>query len=326
MRNIRRLNILDKNQLKKIAQLASPNANYYFKYHLMKEFACLAQSFLPLRFKFMTESYVYSDDRCIKGMISTFPTQGNPEQININRLLFENNDYQIGKELINFIIKHYGEEGAKTFKVIIDNNHKDLEQLFMQGCGFRCGSYENLWDISADVNYFKSINPLEFKHASDSHACLIADLRNSELITHYRPAMEQHEEEFKEPLIKIFNAKYENRFVLLSGEHVVAYLTIQTNDNYNFIISLTKNSGYQLNYDEIIAFAIQNIMSKRSSEFKVYLKQKKYLKFAQDYENYLHARNYECIQTQHILLKEFYKPIKQEFQSFVFGENKLLSN
>ncbi len=326
MSNIRRLNIFDKNQLKKIAELASPNANYYFKYHLMKECACIAQSFLPLRFKFMPESYVYSDDRCIKGMISVFPTQGNPEQININRLLFENNDYHTGKELINFIIKHYGEEGAKTFKVVIDNNHKELEQLFMEGCGFRCGSYENLWDISHDINYFKDIKPLELKNATDSHAGLIAELNNSELITHYRPAMEQTEEEFHEPLIKIFNNKYEDNFVLLCGDSAVAYLTVQTNDNFNFIISLTKNNGYNLSYDEIIAYGIQSIISKRSSDFRVYLKQKKYLKFAQDYETYLHARNYECIQTQHVLLKEFYKPIKQEFQAFVFGENKLLSN
>ncbi len=326
MRNIRRLNIFDKNQLKRIAELANPNPDYYFKYDVIKEFACSAQSLLPLRFKFMPESYVYADNRSIKGMISTFPTQGNPEQININRLLFENEDYHIGKELINFIIGHYGEEGAKTFKVIIDNNHKDLERLFIEGCGFRCGSYENLWDITHDVNRFKNIKPLEFKNATDAHARQLAELRSSELISYYRPALERTEEEFKEPLIKIFNARYEDNFVLTSGEHVIAYLTIQTNDNYHFIISLTKNNGYQLNYDEIIAYAIQNITRKRSSEFKVYLKQKKYLKFAQDYEQYLHSHCYKCIQTQHILIKEFYKPIKQEFQAFVFGENKLLSN
>ena len=325
MSNIRRLNILDKNQLKKIAELASPNANYYFKYHLMKECACIAQSFLPLRFKFMPESYVYSEGGRIKGMISVFPTQGNPEQININRLLFENNDYLTGKELINFIIRHYGEEGAKTFKVVIDNNHKELEQLFMEGCGFRCGSYENLWDITHDIDYFNNCKPLEFQKATDSHAGLLADLNNSELITYYRPAMEQTEYEFKEPLVKIFDNKYEDKFVLLCDGQAIALLEIQTNDNYNFIISLTKNSGYQLNYDEIIAYGIQNIQTKRSSECHIYLKQKKYLKFAQDYENYLHSRNYECIQTQHVLIKDFYKPIKQEFQAFVFGEIKQFS-
>ena len=323
--SIRRLNIFDKNQLKKIAELANPNVNYYFKYHLMKECVCIAQSFLPLRFKFMPESYVFSESGRIKGMISVLPTRGNPEQININRLLFENNDYQTGKELIQFIINHYGEEGAKTFKVVIDNNHKALEQLFMEGCGFRCGSYENLWDITHDIDYFNNCKPQDFQKATDTHAGFIADLNNSELITLYRPAMERTEDEFKEPLVKIFDNQYEDNFVLISAGIAVAYLEIQTNDNYNFIISLTKNDGYNLDYDEIIAFGVQNILNKRSSECHIYLKQKKYLKFAQDYENYLHARNYECIQTQHVLIKDFYKPIKQEFQAFVFGEIKQFS-
>lgn len=326
MKTIRRLSIFDKNQLTRIAQLASPNINYYFKYHLLKELACITQSFLPLQFKTMSESYVYSENRSIKGMISVVPTQGNPQQININRLLFENNDYITGKELINFIVKHYGELGAKTFKVIIDNNQKELEQLFIEGCGFRCGSYENLWDITGDINYFKEQKPLELEKISDSHAPMLADLNNSELINHYRPTLERLENEFKDPLIKIFNNRYQDNFVLLCDGHAVAHLEIQTNDNYNFIATLTKNSGYQLNYDEIFAFAIQHIESKRTREFKIYLKQRKYLKFAQEFENYLHDHDYKCVQTEHLLVKDFYRPIKQEFQAFVFGENKLLSN
>lgn len=324
MKVIRRLNIFDKNQLKKIAQLASPN--YHFKYHLMKEFACITQSFLPLKLKTMPESYVYSEGKTIKGMISVAPTQGNPEVININRLLFENNDYATGKELIDFIVGRYGELGAKTFKVIIDNNQKDLEQLFLEGCGFRCGSYENLWDVSADIQYFANQGRLEFKKATDSNAWALAELHNSELINYYRPALECTENEFKDPLITIFNNKYEDNFVLLEKKYAVAHLKIQTNDNYNFIVSLTKNNGYRLNYDEIIAFAVQSIMSKRSRDFKLYLKQRKYLKFAQEFEDYLHERKYECVQTQHVLVKDFYKPIKQEFQAFIFGENKLLSS
>lgn len=325
MGNIRKLNIFDKKRLKKIAGISSLNSDY-FKYNLMKECTCSAQSFLPLKFKFVPESYVLVEENNIKGMISVSVTQGNPEQVNITRLLFENNDYQTGKELINFIIRHWGEQGAKTFKVIIDINHKDLEHLFMNGCGFRCCSYENLWDISQDCKYFRNIEPLGFTTAYDSHAHSIAELCNSELVPYYRPTLEHNENEFKEPLLKIFDNKYENNYVLLEKNQIIAYLTIQTNDNYNFIITLTKNNGYQLNYDEIVSFALKSIEKKRNSDFKVYLKQKKYLKFSQDYENYLHSRKYECIQTQHVLVKEFYKPIKQEFQAFVFGENKLLSN
>lgn len=325
MSNIRRLNIFDKSRLKKIAGITGFSDDY-FKYNLLKECASPMQGFLPLQLKFMPESYVLSESGTIKGLICVATTQGNHEQINIKRLLFEDNDYLTGKKLIKFIVRHYGEKGAKNFKVIVDNKQKDLEQLFIDGCGFRCCSYENLWDISHDINYFIGIQPLEFSPATDGHARQIAELINGEIITHYQPALTRNENEFKAPVIKLFDNKYENNYILLDKDVAIAFLTIQTNDNYNFIISLTKNNGYQLDYDAIISFALKTIAAKRNSGFKAYLKQKKYLKFAHDYETYLHARNYNCIQTQHVLVKEFYKPIKQEFQAFVFGENKLLSN
>ena len=325
MSNIRRLNIFDKAQIKKIAGLTSLNSDY-FKYNILKECACSIQSLLPLRCKFMPESFVYNENLSIKGMVSIRTTRGNHEQINISRLLFENNDYKTGRELINFIIRHYGEQGAKNFKVIIQNNHKELENLFIRGCGFRCGSWENLWDITNDVKHFKRIEPEHFISLNDTHSQQIAELYNSELIPYYRPTLEHTPEEFKEPLVKIFDHKYENHYVLIEQNQLIAYLTIQTNDNFNFIITLIKNNAYPLDYDRAIAFAIKNIRSRRSSRYRVYVKQTKSLKFAQDYEEYLHFRGYKCVQTEHVLVKDFYKPVKQEFQAFVFGENKLFSN
>jgi len=325
MGNIRKLNFLDKNQLKKIAGFANSNSNY-FKYNLLKECACSAQDLLPLNFKIIPESFVSIENKELKGMISVCPTSGNAEQINILRLLFENDDYQTGKDLIEFIVHKYGELGAKTFKVIIDNNLKDLERLFMNGCGFRCCSYENLWDVTWDLERFSAIESYDFVLTNDSHAKIISELANSELVTHYKPALERPENEFKDPILKIFDSTYENRYILTDNGKTMAYLTIKTHDNENFIMSLTKNSGFSLDYDKIIAFAVKRIKSNRNSEFKLYLKQKKYLKFASDYENYMHEHKYECIQTQHVLVKEFYKPVKQEFRAFVFGEGKIFSN
>ena len=42
------------------------------------------------------------------------------------------------------------------------------------------------------------------------------------------------------------------------------------------------------------------------------------------FEEYLHSKGYKCIQTQCVLVKDFYKPLKQKenvLQVFLFGEN-----
>lgn len=322
MEKIRRLNIFDKNKLLSLSSELSCD----LKYNFAKELACAGQFCLALPMKFLPESFVYEQDAKIKGMISVSTAHGNPYRINIKRLLFKADDYMTGKELINHVIGHYGGLGAKTFKVVIDDKQKDLETLFVKGCGFRCGSWENLWDITDDISRFSKIKPINFKSTVDGHTNGISELFNTELLTYYKPSMEVIPNEFKSPLLKVFSSDWENSFVLLRSKNVVAYLTIKTSDNKNFVITLIKNDGYYLDYDRLISFALKTIKSKRNSSFNVFLRQRKCYKFSSDFEEYLHEHDYECVQTQHVLIKDFYKPIKEEYRSFIFSEGKLISN
>ena len=99
-------------------------------------------------------------------------------------------------------------------------------------------------------------------------------------------------------------------------------MSITTTDNLNFILDLTSNEGYQISYDEVLSFAIKEIASKKS-KFYVFFKQKKYTNTSERFEEYLHSKGFNCIQTQNVLVKDFYKPIKQPesaLQVFLFGE------
>lgn len=324
MLNVRRLSLFDKCKVKEIVQ--SNGYGNDLKYPILKEIFCNAQSFLPLRFKFLPETFVCTDGNELTGLISVRAVRGNPYVINILQLIFANNDYNTGKELINFVVEYYGRQGAKTFKVMIDDGQKDLENLFMNSCGFRCGSWENLWDLSDDIEHFIGTQTINFVQMNDGFSSDVADLINSELQPYYKPALERTPDEFRSPVIEVFNNFHENSFIKHLNRKVCAYLTIKTPDNENYILTPYKNSGYNIAYDEIISFGIKNILAHRSSKFKLYLCQKKNLKFATELEDYLNSHDYKCINTKHLLIKEFYKPVKQEYKSFVFGENALLTN
>ena len=91
---------------------------------------------------------------------------------------------------------------------------------------------------------------------------------------------------------------------------------------------MSVNDGYNISYDEIINFALSEI-SRRKTKFYAFLKHRQYTKTADVLEKYLHERNLNCIQTQCVLVKDFYKPVKQKenaLQIFLFGENELASN
>ncbi len=56
------------------------------------------------------------------------------------------------------------------------------------------------------------------------------------------------------------------------------------------------------------------------------IKQKKYVKNSEKFGEFLQSQGYKPIQTQQILVKDFYKPIKEEsanWKVFILGENQV---
>lgn len=330
MARIRRLSCLDIPKISKMVEYLDNNNNNNdkFTHDLRNEAMARIHTLLPLKWKFLPESYVLSEGNEIHGLITVTPTRGNPFKINITRLIFGNNFYDVGKQLVEFVIARYGSKGASSFCVTVDESHDELLQLFSNGCGFRHCSYENLWKIEN----FKPENvfPAGFRPCQNSDAKQVSRLFNAELQSLFRPSLERDKNEYKEPFFAGLTNFYKNRYVLEEPQkkRIIAYLSVTTTDNLNFIIDISVNEGYNLSYDEILYFALQEISAKKSSFF-AFVKQKKYTKTSEGFEEYLKGRGFNCIQTQHVLVKDFYRPVKQTenvLQVFLFGENRVSAN
>lgn len=307
--------------------LDNDDSNRFTK-ELRNEAVRFLHSHFPLKYKFLPESFILLERNEILGLITIVPTMGNPYKITITRLIFQNNLYDVGKQLVEFVIARYGAIGATSFSVVIDQSHEELFQLFLNECGFRHCSCENLWKIE-NFNY-KDYNPAHFRACQNSDAKKVSDLYNAELTSLYKPALIRIKTEFKEPFFEGITNFYKNRYVLEEAAHkrIIAYLSITTSDNLNFILDLTTSDGYELSYDDILAFAIKEISQKKSN-FYVFIKQKKYTITSEKFEEYLHYKGFNCIQTQNVLVKDFYKPIKQKenvLQVFLFGEHSITAN
>ena len=305
---IRRLNCFDAPKIKKMISYLGDNEK--ISKTLSNEAFGLIHGILPLKYKFLPESYILLEKKEILGLITVVPTSGNPYKINITRLIFQQNMYDVGKRLVEFVIARFGAKGAASFKVTVDQSHDELLNLFMQGCGFRQCSFENLWKLDNSKQ--------------------VAQLYNNELKNLYKPSLQRLKTEYKEPVFEGLTNFYKNRYVLEepSNHRIIAYLSITTSDNLNFIIDMSVNDAYNIPYDEIINFALEEI-SRRKTTFYAFLKHRQYTANADILENYLHERNLNCIQTQCVLIKDFYRPVKQQenvLQVFLFGENELASN
>lgn len=317
---IRRLNCFDAPKIKKMIAYLGSNEKY--SRAILTEAFHSIHSVLPLQYKFLPESYILLENNEILGLITTAPTNGNPYKINITRLIFKQNMYDIGKQLVEYVVAKYGAKGAISFRVLVDQCHEELLSLFVDGCGFRHCSYENLWKLDKFEPKLNEILP--FRHCQNSDAKQIAKLYNAELKNLYKPSLERTKSEYFEPVFAGMTKYYKNRYVLENFEtnKIIAYLSITTSDNYNFIIDMSLNDVFNIPYDGIINYALSQIRI-RKSKFCAFLKHRQYTNYADEMERYLHERNLNCIQTQCVLIKDFYKQIKQPekaLQLFQFGE------
>ncbi len=329
MAQIRKFNFLDGHRVKKlVSQIGCDYSDIVLK-TIIGHACCILHSFVPLKYRFLPETFLYLENDEIIGLITVVPTRGNPYKINIIRLIFKQNDYEVGKQLLEFVISRFGARGATTFYAAVDLSHEELINLFINSCGFRQCSYENLWKIENFTPQNKTKAP--FRYCQNSDAKAVADLYNNELKNIFKPAMERAKEEYKEPFFEGLTNFYKNRYVLEEpAKHkIIAYLSITTTDNLNFIIDMSINDAYGLDYDSVLNFALGEI-SRRKTTYYAFLKHRQYTKTADNLEEYLHKNNLNCIQTQCMLVKDFYKPIKETennpIQVFLLGENKVWSN
>jgi len=91
---------------------------------------------------------------------------------------------------------------------------------------------------------------------------------------------------------------------------VKAYFSFATYDNLNYILDITTSPWYECSLDDILNFTINQI-SKRQKEFSLFVKVKKYTTTAENLEQYLVEKEFKCIQNQIVLIKDFYRLIKE---------------
>ncbi len=329
MTRIRKLNCFDYPKLKKmISYLGSAEGEFFYKAFLNEPFGIIS-SVLPLKYKFLKESYILLDGKEILGLITIEPTIGNPYKINITRLVFQNNFYDSGKQLIDFVTSRYSAKGATSFIVSVDECHDELLKLFTDGCGFRQCASETLWKIE-DFNKNPEV-PLGFRHFCNGDSKTVCKLYNSEIETIYKSSLERIKQEFEDPIFGGYSQFYKNRYVIEepAKKQIIGYISITTSDNINFIIDFITNDGYEISYDDILNYAISEI-SRRRTVFYPFVKQKNYTKTAEKLGEYLKNKNYQPIQNQVLLVKNFYRPVKtaeNALQVFLFGENsKIVTN
>lgn len=324
MTKIRKTNYFDKFKIKKMISYLNPDVvKHYTKIFRYFPFAHL-HSFLPLCLKFLPESYVIEDKHEILGLIALSPAHANPFKQTISRLFLDKEYFTVGKQLVDFVVARYGSKGAYLFQSIVDTSNDELLELFTKGCGFRNCSTKELWLLPSDLE-IKSSRTSFIRPFHNRDAKAVVELYNDSLIQHFKSSLKKNKDEYTDPPFKSLDDYFMLKYVIEHNRQVIAFFSVMSNDNENFIITITKSMWYEINLEDIIQFC-QREVSKRKKNYSLYVKVQRYKQNIDDVEQYLNSVGATCSQSQAILVKDFYRRIKDTVKDKILLFNQINNN
>ena len=309
MSKIRKLYYFDKKNVRKMISFLNNGTDDTYVNHIMFNPLLPLHSILPLNNKFLPESYILKDNKDIKSIITVAPTKCPLKQMEIQKLLFEDDAYEAAGELIQYVVSKYKARGTASFIVKIDDYLQELIRLFTARCGFSQISYERLWKVKHIKR--KKYNKKIFRHFRTSDAQVVANLYNDLLLPHFRPLLSKEKKEFEELFFKGLSYYNEYKYILEDRESksVLAYISIQTSDNVNYIVDFLTTGWSEIDIDVILSF-IKDQIRKRKKRYHLYIRTQKYNQLGEKYENDFRERGFECIKNQAVLTNSSAKIIK----------------
>jgi len=310
MSKIKKVTYWNKKKLAKMVSCMKEQRNNSFLNFLSSTPVGFLHHLLPLKYKFLDESYILEQDSDPLGVITVSSIVGSSSKLQISQLLLADDSFSSAEQLINFVIVNYGANGATGFFATINENFAELINIFVNQCGFRQCSTEQIWEIPK-ISFKKSQN-IKYRRFKNSDLAEISAIYNSTLESHYKPTLERTEQEFSEFLFNGLTYTSNFRYIIEdnSTSKIIGYFLISTEDNENFLVDFNYSTGYDVDFDGILYYATREIL-KRKRRFKLHIKIKNYLQTGKIQTEYAQQKSFECKNTKLMLIKDFYKVIKQ---------------
>ena len=320
MAKIKKISFGDILHIKKlISVVCSDNIMNYRRLFFLSVPITYIQNFVyNVHFRRMPETYVaFDNNNNIKGLITVKAQHGNSYKWQIKSLFLDKNSHEEGKQLVEYIIAKFGARGVDTFYVSVDDNQNELIDLFIKGCGFRFCSTEALWSVS-NINFIEdNIDEKQFKQFKGTDAKKAADLFNDNLITHYKYSLSKEKDEFNDRLFQGINTDSDFKYIIEDENtgNLKAFIEIKTIDNTNYFVDAIVPPQFFDIYPSLLSFAIKKII-KRNKNFKLYIKNRKYLQGGELLEKFFKDNRFELLQNNAILVRDFFKTVKEESKIF----------
>ncbi len=315
MTKIRPLRFSDIKKIKKMMQYIAPEGGEvklpdfegaFFPFNLIH---CA----LPLGFKFIQECYIAEEGNNLLGLIGLVRDGKQKTRWKINRLVLNVNAYDVGKQLVDYVVNKYGGAGVETFVTAIDENYAEAVALFKNACGFRSCSQIQLWEtdndcLNEDYLHFKNM----VRKVLPSDAQILQECDENCLYPQFRPSLYKSVEDFRfdinNKMSNYFKGFKVERFLLEDVQRKMAegYLFLMTKDNSTFWADIVLSLPYQEYYKDAVNF-ITACAKEQNPNAKIYIYSRGYYQTHPKLIETLKNSGCRVTQTFQVLVKDYWK-------------------
>ncbi|MCE3236080.1 MAG: hypothetical protein K0Q50_2260 [Vampirovibrio sp.] len=223
---------------------------------------------LPLNLQFMPAIFVAASNNKVLGLIWLSRDGRHSRRWKIDHLILdpESFSYDVGTQLVNYVINRYGGEGVQTFLAYVDQYYNTGLGL-LKSCGFRrCGR----------LHYFSHQNPgnlklepiaLEGLRESTNADCgKLAALYNEALPPEAKVCLEKSWKDFYRPVTQRSGEKLKGLFFKrwvvqdVARDCLIASIELSTADYQDFYLTLMANAGWENAYRDVLTYAVQQVL------------------------------------------------------------------
>lgn len=315
---------LGNKELKQVLSLLERFSGDEFNYPVLEHFQTLymplrlINQLLPLKFRFLPAIYVATDSDKVLGLVWLSRDGYRQDRWKVEQIIINPeyaSAYDVGKQLMEYVINKYGAMGVETFLAYVDPHYTEGLGLLKE-CGFRhCTKVHTyqLEKISEELKERK-IYIRGLREARSTDAQTLKELYTETLMPEVRISLQKSAADLTPPLMDMvarrIKGEFFKRWVISteSQEHFYGSIAISTWDYRQFDISILISPAWESETEDLIVFAVQQV-AKCTSHPKILVHS---YDFHKTKKEVLTQLGFERVWTTEVLVKDYWTPVKDK--------------
>ncbi|MBX2860289.1 MAG: GNAT family N-acetyltransferase [Vampirovibrio sp.] len=280
---------------------------------------------LPPRFQFMPIIYVAVSRNKVFGFIWLRTDGVKGSRLRIEQVLIDPTkfSYDIGTQLVNFVVNRYGAEGVQTFLALVHENADEAQALF-KTCGFRHVTkvLSYVHTSPSDIGDGEAQDIHGLRESGRQDRLKLKELYTDCLAPETRICLEKAVDDFNGPLAKTYRTNtlapgsqpvFFKRWVIEDVVHdvLLAAVDVVTDNCRDFHINLLVSPGWSDGLESLLDYGVSQVLKNTESaqiHVACYL-------FNKELNHLLEEKGFSRTETAEVLVKDYWIPLQDDSQT-----------